>query len=308
LAKPMTVVVGSGRILREAETLATSATALDLEPGITERCGMSLGAVRRLRAALGLRTLGVLSMGRSVWRICGWNRAQIITVAVPDSGRVPVIFCTWKRLDRLPLTLEMLAEQDMAVQALIWDNSGQAEVVSKAVADANIPVAVHHSSRNIGGFGRFYLARAAGETGHQAVVFIDDDQNFGPEAIRNLLSARKPRSICSAWAFRFTGKHYYDRERCAPGEAAHYLGTGAMAADAAIFTDPRLFTCPRRFWFVEDLWLCFVAQHFNEYALTGSSALMREVTDGRNQSWVLWWVKDRLRRYMARRGWPRASA
>lgn len=269
---------------------------------------MFLSAVRRLRAAAGLRALGVMSMARSVWRIRGWNRAKTITVAVPDSDRVPVIFCTWKRLDRLPLTLEMLAEQDVAVQALIWDNSGQATVVSKAVADAHIPVAVHHSSRNIGGFGRFYLARAAGEAGHQAVVFIDDDQDFGPGAIQSLLSAHNPRSISSAWAFRFTGKHYYSRERCAPGEPAHYLGTGAMAADAAIFTDPRLFTCPRRFWFVEDLWLCFVAQHLNQYALTGSSAPMKEVTDGRNQSWVLWWVKDRLRRYTTRRGWLRASA
>lgn len=268
---------------------------------------MSLSLVRRLRAAVGLRALGVLSIARSIWRIRGWDRAQTITITIPDTDRVPVIFCTWKRLERLPLTLEMLAAQDLAVHALIWDNSGQAEIVAKAVADAQIPVAVHHSSRNIGGFGRFYLARAAAESGHQAVVFIDDDQDFGPGALQQLLSAHKPRAISSAWAFRFTGKHYYSRERCALGEAAHYLGTGAMVSDGEIFTDPRLFACPRRFWFVEDLWLCFVAQHLNGYALTGNSAAMKEVADGRNQSLVLWWAKDRLRRHTARRGWLRAS-
>jgi hypothetical protein len=276
---------------------------------------MYSSSVTRLRAAVGLRAAsiqsmpgGVLSIVRSIWRLRGLHRAQTIPISIPGSGQVPVIFCTWKRLERLPLTLEMLAAQDIPVQALIWDNSGQAEIVDKAVSDARIPVAVHHSCRNIGGFGRFYLARTAAETGHQAVVFVDDDQDFEPGAIRKLLSEHKARSISSAWAFRFTGKHYYNRKPCAPGEGAHYLGTGAMVADAAIFTDPRLFTCPRRFWFAEDLWLCFVAQHLNGYALWSNSAPVKEILDGRNQWVMLWWVKDRLRRYTARRGWLRSTA
>ena len=275
---------------------------------------MSSSLMSRLRAAVWLQTVvilsaprGVRSMARSIWRLRGWDRGQRIAVKIPASGQVPVIFCTWKRLERLTLTLEMLAAQDLPVKALIWDNSGQAEIVDKAVSDARLPVMVHHSSRNIGGFGRFYLARAAAETGHQAVVFIDDDQDFGPDAIRELVSAHAPRSISSVWAFRFTRKHYYSRERCAAGEAAHYLGTGAMVADPAIFTDPRLFRCPRRFWFVEDLWLCFVAQHLNGYALSASSAPLIEVPDGRNQWSMLWGVKDRLLQYTLRRGWLQPS-
>jgi len=276
---------------------------------------MTSGPTRRLRAAMWLLAViirsiprGVVSMARSTWRLREWDRAQRITISIQDSSRVPVIFCTWRRLERLPLTLEMLGAQDIPVQALIWDNSGQAETVDKAVSDARIPVAVHHSRRNVGGFGRFYLARAAAEAGHQAVVFVDDDQDFGPDAIWELRSAHKPRSISSAWAFRFTGKHYYNREQCASGEPAHYLGTGAMVADAAVFTDARLFTCPRRFWFAEDLWLCYVAQHLNGYALSSNSAPLKEVPDGRNQWVKLWWVKDRLRRYTARRGWLRTTA
>lgn len=271
---------------------------------------MPLSSVARLRAAVGLRVAAVLSiprgvhgMMRSIWRLRGWDRAQSITVSIPDSGKVPVIFCTWKRLTRLPHTLEMLAAQDMAVQALIWDNSGQADLVDKAVSTARLPVTVHHSSRNIGGFGRFYLARAAAESGHQVVVFIDDDQDFGHEAIRRLLSGHEPRTITGAWAFRFTGKHYYTREKCGSGQAANYVGTGAMVADAELFSDTRLFTCPRRFWFAEDLWLSFIAQHLSGYTLSGSSASVKEVLDGHNQWVTLWWVKDRLRRYTARRGW-----
>jgi hypothetical protein len=251
---------------------------------------------------------GVLSMARSTWRVRSWNRWQSIDVSIPDSGLVPVIFCTWKRLERLPGTLEMLAVQDIEVQALIWDNSGQPEIVDKAVSDARMPAVVHHSRCNIGGFGRFYLARAAAETGHKAVVFIDDDLDFGPEAIRELLSAHQPKSITSAWAFRFAGKRYYSKKPCAKGEAAHYLGTRGMVADAAVFTDPRVFSCPRRFWFVEDLWLCFVAQHFNGYSLSGGAAKFEEVEDGRGQWMALWWVKDRLRQYTAKRGWLRTAA
>lgn len=273
---------------------------------------MSFSSVARLRATTGLQLAlitsmprGVLGIARSVWRLRGWPRAQSTRINIPESGHVPVIFCTFKRLERLPLTLEMLATQEIAVQALIWDNSGHAEMVDKAASNARIPVAVHHSRRNIGGFGRFYLAKAAAESGHRAVVFIDDDQEFGPEAIRELMASYKPRSISGRWAFRFTGKHYYPREKAAPGEAAHYLGTCGMVADAAIFTDPRLYRCPRRFWFVEDLWLCFIAQHLNGYELSSSAALLNEVQDGRNQAVTLWWVKDRLRHYTARRGWMR---
>lgn len=276
---------------------------------------MSLSAISRLRSAIGPRVVvalsmprGARSMARSIWRLRGWDPAQHVVLSVPAPDRVPVIFCVWRRLERLPVTLEMLAAQDMPVTALIWDNSGQPETVDKAVADAPLPVAVHHSSRNIGGFGRFYLARAAADAGHEAVLFIDDDEDFGPAAIRQLLSAHKPRSASSGWAFRFTGKHYYSREQCAPGEAAHYLGTGAMVADPAVFADPRLFSCPRRYWFVEDLWLCFVAQHLNGYALSASPASFREVLDGRNQWPMLWWAKDRLLRYALRRGWLQSRA
>lgn len=269
---------------------------------------MSVSPMRRLWAAAEFRASGLFSMARSSWLLHGWDRAQSIPIAVPDPSRVPVIFCTWKRLERLSLTLEMLAAQDIGVQALIWDNSGQPEIVSKAVADASIVVAVHQSPRNVGGFGRFYLARAAAEAGHEAVVLIDDDQDLEPGAVRKLLGAHGPKSISGGYAWRFTGRRYDTRERCGPGEAAHYLGTGGMVADPGIFTDPRVFACPRRYWFVEDLWLCFVAQHFNGYALSCNPIELGEVADSHNQSTRLWWVKNRLRRYMARRGWPGSLA
>src|ERR1019366_9849232 len=108
------------------------------QPLMAGRRLIAMNPVGRLRAEVGWRLFGGLSMARSVWRLRGWDRAQSIpiAIAIPDARRVPVIFCTWKRLERLPLTLELLAAQDVAVQALIWDNSRQPDVVGKAVADA----------------------------------------------------------------------------------------------------------------------------------------------------------------------------
>jgi len=213
---------------------------------------------------------------------------------------VPVIMCTFRRLGRLPATLAMLGAQSTPVQVLIWDNSRSPGAVAKAAADAHIPAAVHHSPRNVGGFGRFYLARAAAEQGHQAVIFIDDDQDFGPEAIGDLIGRHRARSL-SGW-FAFRNLRTGDRVPCAPGSAADYVGTGGMICDTAVFSDPRLYRLPRRFWFIEDIWLCAVARHLAGYAVYASPARFALAPDGRDQCRSLGWAKKRLRRWLGRRG------
>lgn len=262
---------------------------------------------RKIRNCLGPRFVGLLAMAQSVWRLRQWERAQNIQIAIPDECRVIVIFCIWRRIERLPQILKRLAAQNVSVQALIWDNSNKPDLVQEIIRNAPIPVVVHHSRRNIGGFGRFYLARAAAEAGHKVVIFIDDDLEFEPDSMNRLLDAHHPRSANGWWAFQFTGKHYESRFRCSPGEEAHYLGTGGMAIDTEVFFDRRLFACPRRFWFVEDLWLCYVAKSNYGYALISNLASIKEIRDGRNQSHSLMWVKSRLKRYMEKRGWRNES-
>jgi GT2 family glycosyltransferase len=216
--------------------------------------------------------------------------------------QLPVILCTWRRIERLPRTLEQLAAQDVPVQVCIWNNSPERGRVDAAAAAAGLPVSVHHSPRNIGGFGRFYLARQAAEAGHPAVAFIDDDQDFGPQAIGELLSAHRPRSLSGWWAFRFTGSSYGDRIRAAAGQAASYVGTGGMITDTAIFLDGRLFQCPRRFWFVEDLWLCYVAD-LAGYELFRSPAEFVSAEDEHALYLSLGDTKWRLLRYLTGMGW-----
>ena len=233
-----------------------------------------------------------------------WDRAQRVPVLIPDGERVPVVFCTWRRQERLHHILEMLADQDVAVQALIWNNSPNREFAEKAIANARIPVQVYHSPGNIGGFGRFYLARELAEWGYQRVIMIDDDQDFGPGMVRELLAGCSPRSLSAWFAYTISRQDFWRHTVPAPGEQVNYVGTGGMAADPAVFADPGFFSCPRRFWFVEDLWLSWYAANFSGYTLLRSAAKMEFVEDSLNQFHRLQWVRQRFWRYLSRQAVP----
>ena len=258
---------------------------------------------QRAMTALEWRFASARAQFRSARILLGWKRKRGYLTHLHVGERLPVIFCTWRRLDRLPHTLALLAAQDVPVQALIWNNSPRSGQVEAAAASASIPVFVHHSPRNIGGFGRFYLAHAAARTGHERVVFIDDDQEFGPDTIGRLLADYHPRTLSGWWAWRFRGDDYGDRDRASRGEPAHYVGTCGMIADSAVFGDGRLFGCPRRFWFVEDLWLCYVASHLAGYGMHGSAAQFEAAEDEHALYLTLGGAKQRFLRYLIRQGW-----
>jgi hypothetical protein len=255
----------------------------------------------RVRQAIDYRSATVRARIRNERNLAGWKRDQ--RTPLPVGTQLPVIFCTWHRLGRLPRTLDLLAGQDVAVQAFIWNNSPDRAAVDAAAGRARVPVTVHHSPRNIGGFGRFYLAREAAAAGHAVVVFIDDDQDFGPAAIGDLVRYHRPRSLSGWWAFEFRGAGYGDRVPALPGERASYIGTGGMVADAAVFRDSRLFRCPRRFWFVEDLWLCYFAERLAGFELYKSPAQFELAEDGRDQYLSLGRTKWNFLRYLMRQGW-----
>lgn len=251
----------------------------------------------RARGCVRWRLTGAAAMAKSVRSVAGWRRGRMIEAGV-GPGLLPVIFCTWRRLERLPRTLAMLAAQDIPVQALIWNNSPEREVVDRAVAAAGIPVSVYHSPRNIGGFGRFYLARESARAGHELVIFVDDDQEFGPGAVRGLIAHHQPRSLAGGFAFQLASARRWSLAEIPPGAEASYVGTGGMVADAAVFDEPRLYMCPRRFWFAEDIWLSFFARHRLGYELRRSPQQLGFVEDGRNQFVRLGWVKDRFVRWL----------
>lgn len=220
---------------------------------------------------------------------------------------VPVVMCTWRRPEYFPQTLRMLErQQGVSVHLYVWNNNRAiAERLDADAAASAIPVTVRHSDENIGGYGRFYLAKELAAQ-HPYVVFIDDDQLFGPSTIATLRSEARPRSASGWWAYRFVlPPSYWLRVPVRPGRRAQYLGTCGMIIDTAIFDDPRVFECPDRFWFVEDVWLSYVADYLHRWRLTRSRATFWFIPDTKNQFSGLISDKYEFLRYLTAKGWLR---
>jgi hypothetical protein len=225
---------------------------------------------------------------------------------VLDRTRVPVVMCTWKRVERLPLTLEMLAEQDTPAVLYVWNNNRrERERVDDCLRRSPIPAQSVHCERNIGCFGRFYLARDLASAS-DAVVFVDDDMDFGRSMITDQLASLEPRTLAGWWAFTYRpgATTYAARDRVpAALQPADYVGVGGLVADSTIFADPGLFGCPRRYWFVDDIWLSFYASHVRGWALRRSLAEFTFAPDEHDIDTTLWATKARMFRYLKRRGW-----
>jgi hypothetical protein len=223
-----------------------------------------------------------------------------------ERSRVPVIMCAWKRVERLPRTLELLAEQETSATLYVWNNNPrEADRIDALLANAPIPAQSVHCKRNIGGFGRFYFARELANT-HDTVLFVDDDQDFGQMMVREQMASFEPDSLAGWWAWTFLpgARRYGERKRVeTPLEPADYVGTCGMVSDARIFRDSDLFRCPRRYWFVEDVWLCYYARHVHGWRLRRSGAEFTFVSDERNIDATLRATKTRMLKYLKRRGW-----
>jgi hypothetical protein len=230
---------------------------------------------------------------------------------VIERGRTPVIMCTWKRIERLARTLEMLAGQEAPATLYIWNNNrAAASRVDELVSRSSIPARSIHCSRNIGGFGRFYLARDLADH-HDAAIFIDDDQEFGPSMVVDQLASFAPESLAGWWAFRYAegARSYAERHRVTTAfDSADYVGTGGMVAHTSVFADPALFRCPRRYWFVEDVWLSYFASHIRGWMLRRSLAEFEFAPDGLDIDLTLAATKVRMFRYLKRRGWSVAAS
>ncbi len=228
-----------------------------------------------------------------------------------EQHRVPVVMCTWNRVSRLPHTLELLAEQDVPASLFVWNNNRrERERVDDVIAASPIPAHVVHCRRNIGSFARFYVARSLAQV-RDAVVFIDDDLEFGPSMVAEQLASFAPKTLTGWWAFRYRpgARTYGERDRVdTPFEPAEYVGVGGLVADASIFTEPRLFECPRRYWFVDDMWLSYYAGHVKGWQLRRSRAEYEFASDYHDLDLTLGPTKTRMLRYLKRRGWAVGSS
>lgn len=213
--------------------------------------------------------------------------------------------CVWKRPENLRATIANLQNQkNVRPHLYIWNNNAAIQAVVDSIAkQAQMPVTVIHSKSNIGGFGRFYYARQLADI-YRYIVFIDDDQILENDSLAVLWAEAKPRTLHGWWAYNFLSPQmYWLRIRAKRGGHATYIGTCGMIADSSIFKDERLFECPRQYWFIEDLWLSYFAQHVHKWQLLRSHARFRFLLDTKNQVTGLFSNKGRFLRYLSKKGW-----
>ena len=214
------------------------------------------------------------------------NLSNSVVVKTTSTRILPVIMCVWKRTEGFEKIIEQLNQQTFKdFKLFVWNNNPELkDEFSKILNKANFNYEIYHSDKNIGGFARFFYAKRIRRNPNMMdyCVFIDDDQEFGPEILDVFLSEARPNTILSQWGWEFKKMQYYGedaRTERNPGQSLHYAGTGGMVVDMRVFDDDGLFECPSEYWFVEDLWLSFYANHYLKYELIKSSVRMKNGDD-----------------------------
>ena len=221
-------------------------------------------------------------------------------------SEVPVIMCTWRRINRLEKTIRLLEAQKSGThpELYIWNNNfAEKDAIDSIIVRSHIRVKAYHHHENIGGFGRFYFARILAEK-HPFIIFIDDDQEFDKNFLETFFLEATPKTLISYWAFRINNyENYWNREPLRPYEDAVYCGTGGMICDSSLFKDSRLYDCPFEYRFIEDLWLSYFASHILGWRLLKSSALLSIIEDGLDQGIDLTEKKNNFLKLLVASGW-----
>ena len=202
---------------------------------------------------------------------------------------VAIIMCTWKRIECLDRTLELLSKQKNKLFSFyIWNNNTQiSETVDfKCKEFVNeFLIEVFHSETNVGGFGRYLYAKKLIDK-YNKIIFIDDDQIFSELMVDRFLNEFELNVVKSRWAFRILSKDYAHRQQILESNRyVHYCGTGGMILPIDLFRCDTLYEIPHEYLFIEDLWLCYVATHYLKYKLKSiCSDFIEQIIDGKDQS------------------------
>lgn len=222
-------------------------------------------------------------------------------------NKTALIMCLWRRISNLKRTLDLLSKQSSKeFDIFLWNNNIQEkENIENIVGQFKFTsIEVKHSKENIGGIGRFYFAKNISNNGYENVIFIDDDQIFDENLIRDFISVYEKNSVKSWWAWR-AKESYFDRVRCQKdGDKPNYCGTGGMICDIEIFKDNRVISeIPKQFQFIEDLWVSYFANHILGWKLGVVNTNLKILEDGKDQYVKLKKDKDIFYKQLKKTGW-----
>lgn len=218
-----------------------------------------------------------------------------------DNSTIAVVMCTWKRIERLQETLNLLENQTYKnFHLFLWNNNSAIQAQINSIIDKSVlsyPIYTHHNGINIGGIGRFEMVNIFCSD-YKRCVFIDDDQFFKSNFLEVMNGFYKPKTIVSWWGWGIKGVDYFSRNRIINLQEADYCGTGGMITDCALFKEDLIRTPPIEYKFVEDLWMSYVAKYEFGYKLLGCEAPIKIIVDNKDQYVGLKNEKQQLLNYL----------
>lgn len=207
--------------------------------------------------------------------------------------------CTWQRFNKLQNTINLLNIQKYKnFNFYIWNNNEKiSNDIDKIIRKKYFfNINVKHSTKNIGGFGRFLLAKEIYKN-YTSIIFIDDDQIFDENLVDVFVKNYKPQTIHSWYSFKLKNS-YWNRIRVGNMVEADYCGTGGMIVDSNLFSHNIIYNIPEKYKFVEDLWLSFIAKEILGWKLYGLDINLKIEVDGKDQYSKLRNIKNEFYNYL----------
>lgn len=224
-----------------------------------------------------------------------------ILVGSPRPGTVAVVVCLWNRPERIRDILRIIEQQTTSrgVRLVLWNNNAaDSALYRRALADVDPAGALDcvqflDSPHNIGGIGRFIAARELERGGYTGpFIMMDDDQDFGPDFVEDLLAVSAPRSVAGVWAWNNDGAYWNRSQVSVTGQGADHVGTGGSICDLALVEDDAFFDrLPMKFLFMEDIWMSRYAKR-NGWAVTMVESPFTFVLSERDQGHALFDRKE----------------
>jgi hypothetical protein len=183
--------------------------------------------------------------------------------------KVAIVMLTWKRLESLPGSLEVLSNQTNKDFDLYISNANldESQTVEKMVEPfkEKLNIVLTHDSNEMYSFRRLHIGRSLALKGFDAILFLDDDVVIPINYVEQMLPYFEPNSYKSAYAWKFleNGQNYYRRRVRINNQNSkvHYCGTAVSMVDAKIFLNDDLLLASKDAYQIEDLWMSYYADH-----------------------------------------------
>ena len=236
-----------------------------------------------------------------------------------------IIMCNWKRSNRIKKILNNLSRQTNRNFVFgIWNNnSDDANYLLRYLSENNansFQIVLYNSQINIGGFGRFLMARFMIDNSDvENVMFFDDDQDIPNDFVQTYSSKIMDTTALNFFGRKFIkGKPYCVVDsnnkiistlsnacvaNVVKGDEYDYGGTGGMCVKAFIFENQKLFSIPMKFLFCEDIWLSWIEHSEYKMKIIKSGINIDTLKDNLDQCNTLWNVKNEFLEFLRSVGW-----